>query len=129
MDGVDVRAVIGVDRTMLGGMIEENGSVKGSEEEIGDPIFSPADRTRSDENTWAIEGDGKEEMVVEVEGTDVGSENGGGRRCDGSWEILRESLTSTTFVTSTAGDMVLEVGALERDEPPKTNEIFLGVIW
>ncbi|KAH9311023.1 hypothetical protein KI387_026058, partial [Taxus chinensis] len=79
MEGVDVGTTIGIDRTMLGVVIEENESFKGSEEEMGDPIISPTDRTRSDENTWAIEWDGKEEMIVEVEGTDNGSDNGGRR--------------------------------------------------
>ncbi|KAH9318185.1 hypothetical protein KI387_019954, partial [Taxus chinensis] len=34
MEGVDVGTSIGIDRAMLGVVIEENGSVKGSEEEM-----------------------------------------------------------------------------------------------
>ncbi|KAH9308817.1 hypothetical protein KI387_036728, partial [Taxus chinensis] len=70
MDGVDVRSDIGVDTMMLGDEMEGNESVKGSEVEMGDPIVSPAERTRRDENNWAMEGDGKEEMILEVEGSD-----------------------------------------------------------
>ncbi|KAH9313577.1 hypothetical protein KI387_022204, partial [Taxus chinensis] len=101
MDGVDVRTTIGIDKMMLGNEMEGNGSVKGSEKEMGDPIVSPTERTRRNENTWAIKGDENKEMIMEVEGTDIGSENGGGRD-DGSCEILGESLTSTTSVTGAA---------------------------
>ena len=34
---------------------------------MGDPIVSPAERIGRDENSWAMEGDKKEEMIVEVE--------------------------------------------------------------
>ncbi|KAH9299564.1 hypothetical protein KI387_031246, partial [Taxus chinensis] len=93
---------------------------------MGDPMVFPAERTGRDENTWAMEGDGKEEMIVEVEGNDVGSDNGRGRRDDGSCGTLGESLTSTTSSTGVVEEMALETVALERDELPTTNEIFFG---